>query len=182
MRVAAASCDGWEGGWVAVWEADVWDGKGEAMRVLECWVGGEPVAQPRARAVSFRGHARMYDPGTAKVWKGCVKRVVGGEVGRIGGWSGWPAGVPLRMELVFMLKRPKGHYGTGRNAGRLKGGLPGAPMGRPDLDNLAKAVMDALTDMGLWADDSQVVDLRVRKLWEQGETGCHVRVSEWGLE
>lgn len=34
---------------------------------------------------------------------------------------------------------------------------------RRDLDNLLKGLLDALTYSGLWLDDSQVVDLRIRK-------------------
>lgn len=34
---------------------------------------------------------------------------------------------------------------------------------RPDLDNLSKSVLDALTDAGSWADDNQVTLLRLAK-------------------
>ena len=34
---------------------------------------------------------------------------------------------------------------------------------RRDLDNLAKGLLDALTHAGLWLDDSQVADLRIRR-------------------
>ena len=34
---------------------------------------------------------------------------------------------------------------------------------RPDVDNLTKSVLDQLTEIGIWADDSQLIDLRVVK-------------------
>lgn len=34
---------------------------------------------------------------------------------------------------------------------------------RRDLDNVLKAALDALTHAGVWADDSQVDDLRIRR-------------------
>lgn len=34
---------------------------------------------------------------------------------------------------------------------------------KPDFDNLAKSVLDALTDMGFWTDDSQIVFGKVAK-------------------
>jgi crossover junction endodeoxyribonuclease RusA len=38
---------------------------------------------------------------------------------------------------------------------------------KPDPDNLAKAVMDALTDCGMWRDDAQIVVLEVTKRFGQ---------------
>ena len=37
-----------------------------------------------------------------------------------------------------------------------------------DLDNLPKAVLDALTHAGVWSDDGQIDDLRV---WRSGQMG-----------
>lgn len=34
---------------------------------------------------------------------------------------------------------------------------------RRDLDNILKALLDGLTHAGVWLDDSQIVDLRIRK-------------------
>lgn len=34
---------------------------------------------------------------------------------------------------------------------------------RRDLDNILKALLDALTHAGVWLDDSQIVDLRIRR-------------------
>lgn len=47
---------------------------------------------------------------------------------------------------------------------------------RPDADNLVKSILDAATRAGVWADDAQVFDLRVRKWrgavprWSMGAT------------
>ena len=51
--------------------------------------------------------------------------------------------------------------------------------GKPDIDNIAKLVMDALNGQA-WADDSQVVELAVRKSPRRrgGAPATHVRV-EW---
>jgi Holliday junction resolvase RusA-like endonuclease len=38
------------------------------------------------------------------------------------------------------------------------------PIGKPDCDNLAKAVLDCITQLGcFWRDDSQVVHLTISK-------------------
>ena len=43
------------------------------------------------------------------------------------------------------------------------------PSQKPDLDKLARAVLDACTDAGLWKDDSQVVIMTAEKSWAVGE-------------
>ena len=45
--------------------------------------------------------------------------------------------------------------------GSVRGELRGEA--RRDLDNLLKGLLDALTHAGLWLDDSQVADLRIRR-------------------
>lgn len=41
---------------------------------------------------------------------------------------------------------------------------------KPDVDNYAKGVLDAITKDGrFWTDDSQVVDLHVTKAWANGD-------------
>lgn len=36
---------------------------------------------------------------------------------------------------------------------------------KPDIDNLLKAALDALTDAGMWSDDSQVVQVNAAKMY-----------------
>jgi Holliday junction resolvase RusA-like endonuclease len=133
---------------------------------------GMPKGQPRPRAFSRGGRASVYDPGTAEGWKSCVavaaKDLRGGAIHS-----------PLSVTMTFYLPRPKSHY---RSNGALK---PTAPVyihdSKPDADNLAKAVLDALTTIQVWQDDDQVCELTVRKYWEQPGThqpGCVVRIQE----
>ncbi len=37
---------------------------------------------------------------------------------------------------------------------------------KPDVDNLAKQLLDAMTRMGFWEDDRQVVELAGRKRYD----------------
>ena len=78
--------------------------------------------------------------------------------------------------LTFYLPRPKGHYGTGRNAGQLRPTAPAYPATRPDGDKLTRSTFDALTTAGVWADDSQAVDLFVTKRYADplNPPGCIV--------
>ncbi|EQB10397.1 hypothetical protein L284_17025 [Novosphingobium lindaniclasticum LE124] len=50
---------------------------------------------------------------------------------------------------------------------------------KPDVDNYAKGVLDAITKDGrFWSDDSQVVGLWVSKTWTEGAPGIHVAISK----
>ena len=71
---------------------------------------------------------------------------------------------PVYLVQVFALPRPKSHYGTGRNSGRVKRGAPRRPPVRPDLDKLARAVGDALTGI-CYHDDAQIVNLCAAKYY-----------------
>ena len=64
---------------------------------------------------------------------------------------------PLEVSMTFFLPRPKSHFGTGRNAGKLKPSAPKYPTVKPDALKLARGTEDALTGV-VWADDAQVVD------------------------
>jgi Holliday junction resolvase RusA-like endonuclease len=79
-------------------------------------------------------------------------------------WGDVEATGPLAVEFTFFRARPKGHYGSGANAGLVKASAPAFPVTRPDALKLARAVEDALTKI-LWADDSQIVDEVLRKRW-----------------
>jgi len=72
------------------------------------------------------------------------------------------------------LKRPKGHYRTGRNSHLLRDSAPLYPAGVPDLDKLCRAVLDGLTMGGAWKDDSQVINLHAVKKY--GVPGCRIEI------
>lgn len=83
----------------------------------------------------------------------------------------------VRVSLVFRMKRPKGHYRTGRNSALLRDNAPAYPASKPDVDKLARAVLDGLTEGGAWKDDGQVVYLTAVKKYAF-PTGCLITVSE----
>jgi crossover junction endodeoxyribonuclease RusA len=86
---------------------------------------------------------------------------------------------PVKVELKFVMPRPKGHYRTGANAALLRAGAPPWPAGKPDIDKLARAVLDGLTAGGAWKDDSQVVQLFAGKSYAgQDSPGCVVTIHD----
>jgi len=91
---------------------------------------------------------------------------------------------PADVRIAFLVQRPAGHYRTGRNAHLLRDGAPGYPAGKPDIDKLARAVLDGLTEGGAWKDDSQVVTLALAKRYaDPGEhTGCYIEIRDGGAD
>ena len=124
------------------------------------FVAGTPKPQPRPRAFAFQGHARVYDAHTAEGWKSSIA-----DAARPHCPSEATRG-PVTVNMEFRFARPKHHFGMGRNEGVLKSSAPEQHLGRPDLDNLAKAVLDAMTELGFWRDDSQVVRMMVTKRYD----------------
>ena len=91
-----------------------------------------------------------------------------------------PSKKAIVLTARFLIIRPKGHYGTGRNAKELNRLASRFPTGNRDLDKLARAIGDALTGI-FYADDSQVVDLFTIKRWcdrFDEKEGCWITVRE----
>lgn len=116
--------------------------------------------------------ARVYDAGTAEEWKARV--IESGSAHRPTN----PLDGPLAVTLTFRLRRPQAHYSK---RGGLKAWAEAAqPIGRKlDLDNLAKAVLDALTLDQWWRDDGQIVRLELSKVYADGPAGVDVHVAWW---
>ena len=143
-------------------------------------VSGIPKAQPRPRAFARKmGNgkyaARIYDAGTAEAWKGSIAAVASQHKP-----PALLAG-PIKVELQFRMPRPKSHHISSQWDRPLKLKAPDKPTGKPDCDNLAKAVLDCLTQIGsFWHDDSQVCDLRIQKVYASEPDAAGVTVTLTG--
>lgn len=147
---------------------------------LEFFVRGTPIAQPRPRAQGRPGMApRIYtkDNGVEE-WKAAIRRKA------FNYWNGVRLDGPLAVTLYFYIARPKGHLSAKHG---LKPSAPAFHVQKPDVDNLAKAAIDALSDRkkngitthGIWTDDDNIVRLHVEKFWEPdpAEAGCWFQIS-----
>ena len=125
-------------------------------------VGGQPVPQPRVRVSTRGGFGRAYVPKTHPVHAYRESIVL---VARSAGWSSGPTGGPVEVGILALFSRPPSHL---TKSGAPRASAPQWP-GRADVDNLAKAVLDAIGDSGaFWGDDDQVVELRVAKRYADG--------------
>lgn len=81
---------------------------------------------------------------------------------------------PVALHLTVYRVRPKGHFGTGKNAGVVKAGAPAYPTTKPDLLKLARAIEDGMSGI-VYRDDSQVVTHSLREFYA-GQFRTDVRV------
>jgi Holliday junction resolvase RusA-like endonuclease len=140
---------------------------------------GEPKGQPRARAfarvVNGKPFVRMYDPASAEGWKSQIADAARPYAPFL------PMTGPVRMDGVFVFPRPKSHYGSGKNADKLKEGAPRFHTSKPDGDNLCKAVWDCLTTLGFWRDDCQICAGEWTKVYVGfglfTKPGCHITIT-----
>jgi Holliday junction resolvase RusA-like endonuclease len=84
---------------------------------------------------------------------------------------------PLFMRIIFWIARPKGHYGSGKNAGVVKNSSPLYPATKPDTTKLIRSTEDALTKI-LWKDDTQVIMQVAIKKYTTDKPGADILVEE----
>lgn len=91
----------------------------------------------------------------------------------------YTAGESVEVSILVRLARPAGHYGSGRNAQNLRAAAPMRPATTPDIDKLARAILDGITAGGAIGDDKQIADLRVSKVYcDRGEApGASIRIE-----
>lgn len=134
-------------------------------------IPGEPVAQPRTKATVIAGRAHVYTPkGGIADWKAMVRKMA------FDAHCGEPLAGPVRVDCEFVFSRPKGHFGTGKNAGQLKSSAPYWHTAKPDRDNLDKACLDALKDVLLADDKSVCCGTLIKRYAHRGELP-HARIS-----
>ena len=132
------------------------------MIALEFFAAGVPKPQPRVKAFVRGRHASVYTPDTADAWKAEVRRAALAKC-----TTPEPLRGPLSVHLTFLMPRPKSRK------------VDVWHTSRPDADNLAKAVLDALGDACIWCDDAQVACLSAKKFYAAGtnDAGCAIIIE-----
>ena len=136
-------------------------------------VAGDPKPQPRPRAFSRGGSARVYDPGTAEGWKGAIALAARDSL------PATPLQGPIRVNATLMFRRPKAHYIAGKPERGLRPEAPVYHTSKPDRDNCEKALLDCLTQLRMWLDDGQVCGGEVVKVYSS-TPGVEIRIDVLG--
>jgi Holliday junction resolvase RusA-like endonuclease len=121
---------------------------------MKIFIPGEPIAQPRVKVSTRGGFARAYVDAKHPIhaYKQAIRLAyvnAGGEV-----LEG-----PVSVRIVCLFERPKSHSKKRRQE-------PEPKTTKPDADNLAKGIGDALNEIA-YNDDGQVYRLTVEK-WYVG--------------
>ena len=129
-------------------------------------IQGNPRGQGRPRATVRGRHASVYEAKEDTMYKqNLAAQVVAQRPHFIG------AGIPVEVEAHFYLSRPQAHFGA-------KGLKPryedARPLGKPDVDNMIKAIKDAVKGI-VWHDDSQV--FRVTGEKHYADTAPHITIE-----
>ncbi len=106
-------------------------------------------ADPASGRKAFRGVIVDDNKKPLKDWRTDVVVRVQDALTEASGVS-WPLVGPVAVRLIFAMPKPA----------RPKWPWPAV---KPDVDKLERAVLDAMTDAGVWKDDAQVVDLHSSK-------------------
>lgn len=122
-------------------------------QVCEFRVVGVPQTKGSARAFMRRGMrfpVITNDNPKCKGWQGAVA-----DAAAVGMNGREPFAGAVTLAMTFYFPRPKGHFGTGKNAGILKASAPKRHTVKPDLDKIVRAVKDGMTGV-VYRDDAQV--------------------------
>jgi crossover junction endodeoxyribonuclease RusA len=79
------------------------------------------------------------------------------------------------LQACFWMPRPNAHFGTGKNAAKLKKSAPVYCSVRPDLDKLLRALCDALAMSGVLQSDALIARVAAEKCY--GNPGVLVNLQ-----
>lgn len=124
------------------------------------FIFGPPVAMGRPRMTR---HGRAYTPAKSREYMAGAVEQIQHQFGN----AAQLANQPLRLQLVFVHKRPA----------RIKSNRRTPKTTKPDIDNLIKMVMDALTKSGIWLDDNIVTEVAASDWYANEYEQPHVMYS-----
>lgn len=113
----------------------------------------EPIGKGRGVPVKIGGFARVLTPAKTRKWEKLFSEYVAQEMAKQGKP---PFSGPLTVQIDARFTLPASKH-------RKRVPVEGSPhVGKPDVDNVCKAVLDSLNGV-LWGDDASVCSLHATK-------------------
>ncbi|WP_232101069.1 RusA family crossover junction endodeoxyribonuclease [Gimesia fumaroli] len=136
------------------------------MESVKFSVPGAPVAQPRQKFKRMGGFISNYTPEKHPVTD--YKKAI--RLSALEAYQGKPDGGPIALEVVFVFPRQSNKRWKTKPMPRY------LHVQRNDVDNLLKAVMDALNEK-IWVDDKQVCKVTATKWRAAGDEEPHTEIT-----
>ncbi len=147
--------------------------------ILDIKVPGKPVGKGRPRFAKAGRFVRVYTDEKTATWEDRAARAM--RIAYVDGHGlASPLDEPVTVTVAAVCKRPGSRpaWMTGEAwRARWKDGARVVCCSKPDVDNVAKAVMDALTLAGVLTDDTRVVRLAATKEYAAAGEQEHVAVT-----
>lgn len=128
------------------------------VKIIDTFLPIEPQPWRRAR----KNGKRHFTDAKSRAYRDAVASLVKVELPQ-----GFPNGMAFRMDACFLFRIPKSWP-------KYKKLSPPVHLSRPDVDNLGKALADALNGI-IWDDDSQIYDWRASKGYAE-TPGIHLKI------
>ena len=124
-------------------------------------IQGNPIPQQRHRHFKFG----TYDPCKKDKEKFLIKALKDYNYNK--SFNHLPLLNAIHISIKFYMKRPKSHYRTGKYEGIVKDQWIEIPhTKKPDIDNLIKFVLDALSGQnGFFLDDNLIESIYAKKIY-----------------
>lgn len=130
------------------------------MQKLKFEVPGSPIGQGRPKFSTINGHAKAYDPEKSRNYKAYVK-LLATQAMKDSGFTMIDG--PCCLDIMAFFEVPKSKSKKFKERALL--GLE-RPTKKPDIDNIVKALQDALNGLA-YKDDSSIVFLSVAKCYSE---------------
>lgn len=115
----------------------------------------EPMGKERPRAYSCHGHTQVYTPYKTREYEQMVRDIYALQVGH----KRFPDDAEILLEIIACFSVPKSASKEKRRL-MLSGDI--RPKKKPDYDNIAKIITDALNGVA-YKDDAQIVSAEIHK-------------------
>lgn len=143
------------------------------MQTIKFTVFGKPAQMGSKKAFVRGGRAIITDDNSEKRknWANAVSTVAANAMGSTPMATG-----AVKVKANFYFKRPNSHFGSGKNAEKLKDAAPELHTQTPDLDKLIRCLGDAMTGI-VYRDDALICSMVLDRHWTRSQERCEVEVT-----
>lgn len=140
-----------------------------ATQQVEFSVNTIPVGKARPRVTTAGGYARAYTPAATKAFEKEIAAAYQNKYKT----PAFTDGEYLCLDVLIKMPMPKS-FTKKQRAAALSGEL--LPAKKPDVDNIVKAICDALNNT-CYTDDNQIVQLSAKKIYAENP-GLEIKIKE----